>query len=60
MLFDRNLTSFAYEMPTTSAMVSFSENPEMIQNDMRQPKEYEVQVHIKQHSLKYFLTIHYF
>ena len=45
MYFERNHSGFAgFELPTTSAMVSF-ENPEMIHNtEMRQPKEYEIQV----------------
>ena len=46
MYFERNHSGFAgFELPTTSAMVSFNENPEMIHNtEMRQPKEYEIQV----------------
>ena len=44
MFYERNSVFSGFEMPTTSAMVSFSQNPEIIQNDMRLPKEYETQV----------------
>ena len=47
MIFERNPAIYSYEMPTTSAVVSFNENPEMIHSDMRQPKEYEIQVNLK-------------